>query len=90
MWARVLRSDEPGASDNFFDIGGHSLLLLQVKNQLQATLQRDIPVVALFQYPTIAAFAAWLDEQAPQQDLMAEADARISKRREALQRRRRR
>ncbi|AML57741.1 Malonyl CoA-acyl carrier protein transacylase [Serratia rubidaea] len=90
VWARVLRSDEPGVSDNFFDIGGHSLLLLQVKNQLQATLQRDIPVVALFQYPTIAAFAAWLDEQAPQQDLMAEADARISKRREALQRRRRR
>ncbi len=65
-------------------------MLLQVKNQLEAALQRDIPVVALFQYPTITALAAWLGEQVPQQDLMAEADARISKRREALQRRRRR
>lgn len=90
VWASVLTIDAPGVKDNFFDIGGHSLLLLQVKNQLEAALQRDIPVVALFQYPTITALAAWLGEQVPQQDLMAEADARISKRREALQRRRRR
>ncbi len=90
VWASVLQGETPGTSDNFFDIGGHSLLLLQVKNQLQLALQCDIPVVALFQYPTIAAFAAWLGDQAPQQDLMAEADARISKRREALLRRRRR
>lgn len=90
VWASVLTLQAPGVNDNFFELGGHSLLLLQVKNQLQAVLQRDVPVVALFQYPTIATLAAWLDEQAPQQDLMAEADARISKRREALQRRRRR
>ncbi|ASY82362.1 hypothetical protein BJK05_21220 [Pectobacterium polaris] len=90
VWASVLNIEEAGVSDNFFDIGGHSLLLLQVKNQLEALLQRDIPVVTLFQYPTIAALAAWLSEQVPQQDLMAEADARISKRREALQRRRHR
>nr|WED67829.1 phosphopantetheine-binding protein [Pectobacterium colocasium] len=53
VWASVLKIEDPGVRDNFFDIGGHSLLLLQVKNQLEAALQRDIPVVALFQYPRL-------------------------------------
>src|SRR5205814_5377505 len=56
----VLRVDRIGIHDNFFDAGAHSLSIVQVQQKLRAILGREIPVVALFQYPTIAALAAHL------------------------------
>ncbi|TCP59316.1 amino acid adenylation domain-containing protein [Tumebacillus sp. BK434] len=53
IWARVLEREQVGLYDNFFDIGGHSLLLVRVHDLLQAELQADVPIVELFQYPTV-------------------------------------
>jgi acyl-CoA synthetase (AMP-forming)/AMP-acid ligase II/acyl carrier protein len=59
-WRTALGTTNVGLDDNFFDLGGHSLLLVQVQARLQASLGREIPIVELFQYPTIRALTAHL------------------------------
>lgn len=63
IWKEILKADQIGADDNFFDFGGHSLQVVQVQNRLRETLQVDIPVIKLFQYPTIRSLAAFIGEQ---------------------------
>lgn len=58
VWRDVLRLDEVGVDDNFFDLGGHSLLLVRVQTRLRETLEREVPIVEMFQYPTIRTMAA--------------------------------
>ncbi len=59
-WARLLGIDEVGALDNFFDLGGTSLLAVQSVLALREALGRDVPVVKLFQYPNLRALAGYL------------------------------
>ncbi|MGW3061896.1 non-ribosomal peptide synthetase [Streptomyces goshikiensis] len=61
VWCRLLGVNRVGAHDNFFDLGGHSLLILQVQRSLAQQLDRVPSVVELFQYPTVAALSTWLD-----------------------------
>lgn len=61
LWCEVLRIDRVGPDDNFFDLGGHSLLLGKVHQQIRATMSPELPMIALFQYPTIASLARHLD-----------------------------
>jgi amino acid adenylation domain-containing protein len=60
VWQEVLGLEQVGVHDNFFDLGGDSLLLAQVQSQLQALFQRDIPIVDLFEHPTISAAAEYV------------------------------
>ncbi|ASS75246.1 hypothetical protein CIG75_09795 [Tumebacillus algifaecis] len=53
IWARVLQREQVGLHDNFFDIGGHSLLLVQVHDLLSEEVEITFPIVELFQYPTV-------------------------------------
>ncbi len=57
VWKQLLSIERVGIHHNFFEMGGHSLLLMQVHHQLQKTLNREFPLVILFQYPTIATLA---------------------------------
>lgn len=58
IWEEVLGVREIGVDDNFFDLGGHSLLLPKVLTQLRAVADRDLSMVDLFRYPTIRTVAA--------------------------------
>ena len=58
VWQGVLGIAEIGRDDNFFDLGGHSLLLIQVHATLVEKLGRPLAVTDLFQYSTIASLAA--------------------------------
>ena len=60
VWREVLQLERVGTEDNFFDLGGNSLMLARVQNSLQAVLQRDVPILSLFQYPTVSALAKFL------------------------------
>ncbi len=60
IWAEVLGVDQVGIHDNFFDLGGHSLLLIQVQAKLQTVFAQKISAVELFEYPTIHALSQHL------------------------------
>jgi len=62
IWEEVLGVREIGVHDNFFDLGGHSLLLPKVLTQLRALASRDLSMVDLFRYPTVHALAAAMGE----------------------------
>ena len=64
VWREVLRLERVGIDDNFFDLGGHSLLLVQVQAKLRSGLGQDVPIVEMFQYPTIRTMAAHLSRAA--------------------------
>jgi amino acid adenylation domain-containing protein len=63
IWQEVLEVEKVGVHDNFFDLGGHSLLLVRVRNKLQTYLQREILIVDLFERPTIKSLAQFLSEE---------------------------
>ena len=60
VWRQVLAADHVGLEDNFFDIGGTSLLLVSAHSKLQILLNRKIPVADLFAYTTVRALAGRL------------------------------
>jgi natural product biosynthesis luciferase-like monooxygenase protein len=82
IWAAVLGVPRVGMDDNFFDLGGHSLLLAQVHAQLRARVRADLPLVKLIEHPTVGALARYLSE-AP--DVTAAAAARAAQDRARLQ-----
>jgi acyl-coenzyme A synthetase/AMP-(fatty) acid ligase/acyl carrier protein len=57
IWASVLRLSRVGVEDNFFEMGGHSLLTTQVISRIRQALAVEIPVRTLFERPTISALA---------------------------------
>ncbi|HWY22625.1 MAG TPA: amino acid adenylation domain-containing protein [Candidatus Acidoferrum sp.] len=61
LWSEVLQVERVGIHDNFFEMGGHSLLVMQVISRLRERLGRDTPLRVLFESPTIAELAAYLD-----------------------------
>jgi amino acid adenylation domain-containing protein len=87
IWRRALRLERVGVNDNFFDLGGHSLMLAQVRAGLRDAFRRDVAVLELFRYPTVRSLAAYLgDRPAPARDASAEERGRAQ--RAALARRR--
>jgi hypothetical protein len=64
VWSRVLTLDRVGVHDNFFDLGGNSVRLLNVLDALRDRADAaapDLTMVDLFRHPTVAAVAAHLD-----------------------------
>ncbi len=60
VWREALEVERVGVRDNFFNLGGHSLLLIRVNNRLREALGMELPVVELFKYPTVSALAEHL------------------------------
>ena len=61
VWGPALGLAEVPVDSNFFDLGGHSLLLAEVHVKLQQALTQEVTIIELFQYPTIASLAAHLE-----------------------------
>ncbi|HRY52969.1 MAG TPA: SDR family NAD(P)-dependent oxidoreductase, partial [Candidatus Portnoybacteria bacterium] len=66
VWRDVLGLEEIGANDNFFDVGGNSLNIIQVAKKIKEKLKRDIPIASFFQYLTIGSLAKYLNEGQPE------------------------
>ncbi|MFB9905619.1 amino acid adenylation domain-containing protein [Allokutzneria oryzae] len=79
LWAEVLEGDF-GAEDNFFDIGGTSFSLSLLHGRISRRWGDRVRLVDLFRYPTVRAFAAFLDGEAGDTALEA-ADRRARARR---------
>jgi amino acid adenylation domain-containing protein len=57
IWSKILKVDKVGVQDNFFDLGGHSLLAPYLMAEIKQQFGKDIPIVNLFQNPTIEQLA---------------------------------
>ncbi|HLA75264.1 MAG TPA: amino acid adenylation domain-containing protein [Gammaproteobacteria bacterium] len=65
VWQEVLQVEQVGREDNFFDLGGHSMLMVRVHSRLRELLGKEISVIQLFQYPTVRALAQCLSQAGP-------------------------
>ncbi len=90
-WREVLKVDQVGIDDNFFEAGGTSLRLVEVNSRLREALQRSIPVVEMFRHPTIRELARYLEAAAggvEEKPAFTHTQERASKRSEAASQRR--
>jgi amino acid adenylation domain-containing protein len=60
VWREALKVESVGLDDNFFDLGGHSLLMAKVHARLGEALGREVPLIDLFQYPSVGSLARHL------------------------------
>jgi len=63
VWQKILHIEKVSLNDNFFDLGGNSLLLVQVREQLQTIFTKKISIVEMFQHPTVRALGQLLSQQ---------------------------
>jgi amino acid adenylation domain-containing protein len=70
IWQLLLKNANIGVTENFFDLGGHSLLVVRLQARLRQQFGWEPPLIDLFQYPTVASIARLIDRRA--------ADARMA------------
>ncbi len=63
IWQRLLGVDRIGIRDNFFDLGGHSLVALEVVAEAELVLDRPVPLSLVFEWPTIDDLAAAIEAE---------------------------
>ncbi|MBD2677471.1 MULTISPECIES: non-ribosomal peptide synthetase [Nostoc] len=80
VWQKALNLEKIGIHDNFFEIGGHSLLLVAVHSQLQTILNNaELSTLDLFRYPTINSLAEYLSSSANQTVSLQETEIQTEK-----------
>ena len=92
LWCELLGLDSVGTGDNFFEIGGNSMLLIQAHRKLQEALGCTIPIVQLFRHSDIAGLARHLQDStvdAPAADAgLQQARSQAQRQRDAMRQRR--
>ncbi|MBI6899466.1 amino acid adenylation domain-containing protein [Pseudomonas putida] len=83
IWAEVLHVERVGLQDNFFDLGGHSLLIVQVIGRVREQLGVDLSLNELFEQATLADFSQVVERKSGQ---VANAHDELTKSLEALKR----
>jgi amino acid adenylation domain-containing protein len=62
VWQELLHVEAVGLGNNFFDLGANSLMVARAHAKMQQAFGKDIPIVALLQYPTIRSLAVYLSQ----------------------------
>ncbi len=92
VWQDLLGLERVGLDDNFFDLGGHSLLMVRLRSRLRDVLGVEPSIIDLFQFPTVSAqakrFGSPRGNGAPRPQ--TDVHRRAEKQRDAIQRMRQR
>jgi amino acid adenylation domain-containing protein len=88
IWQEVLKLEKISTEDNFFDLGGHSLLILKIHAQMEKILKMNIPVVNLFQFPTVKSLAEFISSQGTHTPVEQQSNLNAQKQRTAFERQR--
>lgn len=88
VWQEALGVERIGVNDNFFDAGGHSLLMVQVHNKLSELFDKKISIVDMFAKPTIGALAEYFSEANGHKPTFEKVMDRAARRRQAVSMRR--
>jgi amino acid adenylation domain-containing protein len=88
VWQEVLLVEQVGLHDNFFDLGGRSLLLVRVHSKLREALKRHISMMDLFRHPTISSLAKYLSQEESERLSFKEINDRAKKQKQSVSRRR--
>ncbi|OXI78774.1 non-ribosomal peptide synthetase [Burkholderia sp. AU33423] len=65
IWQRIFKRDDITVSDNYFDLGGHSIIAIQLMAHVEKAFDRRLPISCLFENPTIEKLAAALAAKEP-------------------------
>ncbi|VWB89747.1 non-ribosomal peptide synthetase [Burkholderia lata] len=65
IWQRIFKRDDIKVSDNYFDLGGHSIIAIQLMANVEKAFDRRLPISCLFENPTIEKLATALAAQEP-------------------------
>lgn len=63
IWSAELERDDFSVEDNFFDLGGNSMMLIRVQNMMKNVIKEDIPLNILYNYPTIKLLCEYMEKK---------------------------
>lgn len=89
LWQNTLKVDKVGTNDNFFDLGGHSLLIVRLHAELREALDQPVSLTDLYRFPTVSSIVGHLTSNESAETLKKSSD-RAQRRREMTRQRRRR
>lgn len=78
IWSQILGVKQVGVYDNFFDLGGHSLMATQILSRLQNVAQVRVPLRAMYETPTIANLAEVVEAATRNLSLQADRSTNIA------------
>jgi amino acid adenylation domain-containing protein len=86
IWQEVLKVEIVGMDDNFFDLGGHSLLMTKAHVRLQQVLEQEFSIIELFSHPTVRSLAEFVNQDGSSISRVKVSFGRADKQRDALKR----
>ncbi|HEX2925216.1 MAG TPA: amino acid adenylation domain-containing protein, partial [Ruminiclostridium sp.] len=84
IWREILGLDQVGVNDNFFEIGGHSLLMTRALSKLEAAFGKEISLVDLFKHSTPGSLALYLTQESTDEPSFDHLQDRIQKKKDAM------
>ncbi|MBO1049481.1 MAG: amino acid adenylation domain-containing protein [Dolichospermum sp. DEX182a] len=72
IWAKALQLPQIGIDDNFFEVGGDSLLATQLISQVRETFATELPLQKLFELPTVAGLAEYIETNTRENNTVSE------------------
>jgi aspartate racemase len=84
IWQDILKVSHVGIHDNFFDLGGHSLLVMELQRRLGETFHTGLSIVTLFEHPTVYRQASLLGHGKPEKPSFQAVWDRAEKQKESL------
>jgi acyl carrier protein len=87
IWRETLELEQIGVNDNFFDLGGHSIAMLEIYSKVHDVFDRELSIVEMFSHPTIGLLAEYLSGETSERSSLERSQVRAETSREATKRR---